>query len=349
MRIVVTGASRDLARRVVSRIVRDHRDATVVAVDKAPLPQSQPGVITKQADLAVADLASLFSGADAVVHLASVSAVATADPVSADLESAILQRVLDALGAAGVGHLVMMSSAAVYGARKDNPVPFTEDAEAVPNRDFAWALQRHRLEFLAQHWGQAPGRAVSVLRPAVDVADDRLGELARTLRAARAGVAADGEPPVQYLHADDLAAAVMTALEHRYDGLLNVAPDGWISADTLAQLEGPKPRLRMPSHLVRLISALRWRSGLSSAPPQIVPYTAHPWVVANDRLKALGWRAEHSNEEAWVAAHTPGLLESLPARRRQELLLAVTAVAALAGVGALTWALLRLRSRRRTG
>ena len=241
-----------------------------------------------------------------MVHLASTVTAGTLNPAEVELEAALLHRVLDGLSSARVPHLAVMSSAMVYGAWRDNPVPITEDAAVRPNPDFDWALQRHRLERLAQQWGAGPGRSVTVLRPAAVVAEDRLGQLANTLRAARSGVAADGDPPVQYLHADDLAAAVVTSVNARYDGILNVAPDGWIPPDTLAELEGPRPRLRVPSHLARLLSALRWRSGLAPTPPGVVPYTIHPWVVANDRLRALGWRADHTNEEAWVVSHEPG-------------------------------------------
>ncbi len=350
-RIVVTGAHGSVGRRVVALLAQQRPAATVVAIDRAAAHAPYPSVTNKQADLADADLGALFSGADSVVHLASTVTAGTLNPAEIELEAALLHRVLDGLDSAAVGHLVVMSSAMVYGARRDNPVPITEDAPVRPNPDFDWALQRHRLEKLAQQWGLAPGRAVTILRPCAVVAEDRLGQLANTLRAARSGVAADGDPPVQYLHADDLAAAVVAAVGVSHDGILNVAPDGWISGGTLAELEGPRPRLRAPSHLVRMLSALRWRSGLAPTPPGVVPYTTHPWVVANDRLRALGWRAAHSNEEAWVVSHEPHPLESLPARRRQELLLAAAAVllaGILVGAGLAARALHRRRRTNRT-
>ena len=341
-RVVVTGAHGSVGRRVVAQLAQQHPTVAVVAIDKDAPAAPYPSVTTKQVDLADADLGALFSGAGSVVHLASTVTAGTLNPAEVELEAALLHRVLDALGSAGVPHLVVMSSAMVYGAWKDNPVPITEDAAVRPIPDFDWALQRHRLERLARQWGLGPGRCVTVLRPVAVVAEDRLGQLANTLRAARSGVAADGDPPAQYLHADDLAAAVVTAVIARYDGILNVAPDGWIPPDTLAELEGP--RLRAPSHLVRILSAFRWRWGLAPTPPGVVPYTIHPWVVANDRLRALGWRAAYTNEEAWVVSHDPGPLESLPARRRQELLLA-GAVALVAGV--LIAAVLAARAWRR--
>ena len=347
-RVVVTGAHGSVGRLVVARLAQQRPAVSVVAIDKDAPAAPYPSVTTKQVDLADADLVALFSGADSVVHLASTVTAGTLNPAEVELEAALLHRVLDALDSAAVPHLVVMSSAMVYGAWRDNPVPITEDAPVRPNPDFDWALQRHRLEKLAQQWGLAPGRAVTILRPCAVVAEDRLGQLANTLRAARSGVAADGDPPVQYLHADDLAAAVVTSVNVGYDGILNAAPDGWIPPDTLAELEGPRPRLRAPSHLVRILSALRWRSGLAPTPPGVVPYTTHPWVVANDRLRALGWRAAYSNEEAWVVSHEPHPLETLPARRRQELLLAA-AVALVAGVLVAAGLAIRALHRRRRG
>lgn len=346
-RVVVTGAHGSVGRRVVARLAGRHPSVAVVAIDKEASPAPYSSVTTKQVDLADADLGAVFSGADSVVHLASTVTAGTLNPAEVELEAALLHRVLDALSSAAVPHLVVMSSAMVYGAWKDNPVPITEDGAVRPNPDFDWALQRHRLERLAQQWGTGPDRSVTVLRPAAVVAEGRLGQLANTLRAAQSGVAAEGDPPVQYLHADDLAAAVVTSVNARYDGILNVAPDGWIPPDTLAELEGPRPRLRVPSHLARILSVLRWRSGLAPTPPGVVPYTIHPWVVANDRLRDLGWRAAHTNEEAWVVSHEPGPLESLPARRRQELLLAaaVVLVAGFAVTGVLAVRAWRRRRR----
>lgn len=346
-RVVVTGAHGSVGRRVVVQLAEQRPDVAVVAIDKAAPVAPYPSVTTKQADLVDADLAAVFSGADSVVHLASTVTASTLNPVEVALEAALLHRVLDALNAAGVPHLVVMSTAMVYGAWKDNPVPITEDAPARPNGDFDWALQRLRLEKVAQQWGLGPGRSVTVLRPTAVVAADRLGQLANTLRAARTGVAADGDPPVQCLHAEDLAAAVVTTVGLRYDGIVNVAPDGWIPPDTLAELEGPRPRLRAPSHLVRALSALRWRSGLAPTPPGVVPYTTHGWVVANDRLRSLGWKAGHTNEEAWVVSHDPGRLESLGARRRQELLLAVAAALLVSGLAAAGLIVRAIRKHRR--
>lgn len=344
--MVVTGAAGSIGRRVVARLVRDHPGAEVVAVDKAYPGPVPAGVVAKQIDLAVGDLTVLFAGADSAVHLASPMRADSADPAAADLEMALLHRVLDGLTLSGVGHLVLLSSAMVYGAWEGNPVPLTEDSPARPNSDFGWAVQRHRIEQLASEWGAGPGRAVTLLRPAAVVTEDHLGHLARALHAAQVVVRADRDAPVQYLHADDLAGAVAAALDAVYDGPLNVAPDGWISPQDLAELEGPRPRLRVPPSVARRVSNLGWRTGLASTPPGVVPYTTFSWVVANDRLRELGWKAAHTNEEAWVVSHEPGPIERLPARRRQKLLLAAAAAVVVGVIGLVVYALVRAHRNR---
>ncbi len=351
-RVVVTGAAGLVGRSVVSRLADDAPDTEIVAIDRRELNvNGYRSVVVRHCDLGVSDLAGLLAGASTIVHLATVASVTATDSSATGGDGgndlAILRRVLDAAGRLDVDHVVVLSSAAVYGAHPDNPVPLTEDAPPRPNDDFDWANERLELERLAQQWGLGAERHVTVLRPTSVVANKRLGHFAAALRSARTGVAADSDAPVQYLHVDDLATAIVAAVVERFDGVLNVAPNGWISPETMAELEGPKPRLRLPSDLVRRLASLVHRAGLTPVPPAVVTFTEHPWVVANDRLRLLGWRAAHSNEEAWVQSHAPLLIESLPARRRQEIALVAAAATLISTLAVLVSVLRRIRKRRR--
>ena len=73
-------------------------------------------------------------------------------------------------------------------------------------------------------------------------------------------------------------------------------------------------------------------------------YTQHPWVVANDRLRATGWQPQYRNDEVYVEADPGGPLADMSPRRRQEISLAVAGLA-VAGVVGGAVALIR-RSRR---
>ena len=341
--VVVTGAAGAVGSRVVRQLVHDHAGIEVRAVDKAAVG-ARPGLDVKRLDLASDDLTAVFAGATSIVHLATAVTPDVDDPSADERELAIVSRVLDAAAEVGVSHVCVLSTAMVYGAWVDNPVPLTEDAEVRPNPDFPWAITRAAVEWAVLEWGSGRQAAVSILRPTAVVTDDTLGRLAQALHTARVGIAADGDPPVQYLHVDDLAAAIVAAIETRFDGVANVAPDGWIPPDSLADLEGPQARVRVPTWAARAAAAVRQQAGLAPIPPGIVPYTSHSWVVANDRIRALGWEADYSNEQAWVVSHDPRPLEQMPARQRQEFALAVAAALA---VGLVVGAVLVVRRLRR--
>lgn len=296
-------------------------------------------------DLADAPLDAVFAGVDRLVHLAGsfpVDAVSL-DGASDDLDLAV--RVLEQAASDGVRHALLLSTAMVYGAWANNAIPMTEDTYVRPNPEFAFAVQRAELERRALEWRTAhPAVSLAVLRPTVIVADGQPSRVARLLRQV-AAIRTDEDPPAQYLHVDDLVEAIVVASTAEVDGVLNVAPDGWIRPEMLNALAWNRPRPRVSKWLLNAIAELRWRSGVASAPPGIVPYTVYPWVIANDRLRALGWQPANTNEEAFVAAHEPGRLSMLNARRRQQIALGASGVLLAGAAATFGWLLIRRRRR----
>jgi nucleoside-diphosphate-sugar epimerase len=342
--VVITGAAGAHRRRVCALAVADPDVARVVAIDRRPLPDLPGPVEAHQLDLERADLKPLLEGADVVLHLAQSD-----DPLGEAVGGAqagdgqLARRVLDAASAVDARHLVLLSSAAAYGAWANNPVPLTEDAPLRPNPGVVFASEKAELERAAADWrDDHPGATVALLRPTRTVAPEGNGWLARVL--ARSSVpVTDDEPPAQFLHVDDLAAAVDLARRAHLDGPRNVAADGWMDGDTARALAG-KPRVRLPERVAVRVAGWGWRWGVAPTPPALLPYTVHPWVVANDRLRADGWAPTSSHEEAYVATHTAGPLATLSPSRRQELALGAVGAAAVGAVAG-TVALLRRRRR----
>lgn len=344
MRVIVTGAAGFVGSRVVERLRSCDHD--VIGVDRAASDLESGGTEPIiRLDLAHAPLDEVFAGADALVHLAGAFPVdaVSLEGAAEDLDIAV--RVLEHAAAAGVRQALVLSTAMVYGAWPDNPIPLTEDAPVRPNPEFAFAVERAELERRAFEWRTAhPSVSLAVLRPTVIVADGLPSRVARLLRQVGA-IRTDEDPPAQYLHVDDLVAAVVVATTSQVDGVVNVAPDGWIPPEALNALAWNRPRPRVSRWVLNAVAEVRWKSGLASAPPGIVAYTVYPWVVANDRLRALGWRAENTNEEAFVAAHEAGPLDMLNARRRQQIALGVSAGLVTAIVAAVAWFVVRRRRR----
>lgn len=229
--------------------------------------------------------------------------------------------------AAHVRHVVLVSSAMVYGAWANNPVPITEDAVLRPDAEFTFARQLGAAEQLVDDWRRgADDRTVTVLRPVVAMAADGSSGLARALAAGMGQRAGEDDPPAQFLHLDDLAAAVVLAAQRRLDGVYNVAPDGWVAGERVRALAGAVPRLKLPDRLAEVVGRLRWRFQRGPIPPGLRSYTRWPWLVANDRLKAEGWRPTVTNEQAYVEGTEAKWWTMVTPKRRQEISLGVLGV-----------------------
>jgi nucleoside-diphosphate-sugar epimerase len=142
---------------------------------------------------------------------------------------------------------------------------------------------------------------------------------------------------VQVVHVDDAAAALEVAVDKELDGAYNVSADGWLTREEAAALLPGRRMPGMPYELVERLLAVTWATGIGDAPPSALPYLVHPWVVANDRLKAAGWKPGHSNDEA--------ILLATPTDDRAIVALLVGAGAVTAGVALGTWWLKRRHAR----
>jgi nucleoside-diphosphate-sugar epimerase len=255
--------------------------------------------------------------------------------------------------ATGATHLVLVSSAMVYGAVSNNPIPLTEAAVLRPSPEFVFARQLASAEELAEEWRLARPRtrSVTVLRPALAMAADGTSSLARALAAGLGQRFGEDDPGAQFVHLDDVASAVALAVERRLDGVYNVAPDGWVRGARVRALTGDRFRIPLPERVGEVVGALRWRFQRGPIPPGLRPYTREPWLVANDKLRAEGWEPTVTNEQAYVEGTESKWWTMITPKRRQELalgglLLAVVATAAATVSLALWW---HRRAARRSG
>jgi UDP-glucose 4-epimerase len=358
--VVVTGVAGSLGSRVAARLLAREDVERVVGIDLVPVAESDPRLDVRVIDLAARpgphdlELERALDGAAAVLHLAwsmpDAKGVVAADvKAAAAANQRSLARVLDATDKAGIPAVVHISSATVYGAWPDNKIPLTEDARIRPNPEFTFAVSKAESERVLAEWADDhPSVTVCVLRPTVTVgADGR--PLYQALGVTRSPRLGDEGRPVQYLHVDDLAGAVVLAWERRLQGVFNVAPDGGIPEEQARALAGGVAKVSVPDRLAARLASLGWRLLRQGMPAEAQAYATHPWVVAPDRLKAAGWAPEYSSEEALVATDDRLHWDDLPPGRRQNLnlvLVILGATAATAGVAGLVAALIRRRRRR---
>ena len=216
--IAVTGAGGFIGRSFV-------REARAAGYEIRALagpgddPATTSGVTWVSGDITDADaVARCVEGASGVVHLAGSGSVAASfsDPAEyARVHLVGTSTVAVASGAAGVGRMVYVSSAEVYGPSSDSPVD--ERAERSPRSPYgvAKAAAEDMLCVLAPtvDLGVCVVRPFSVYGPGARTQSLMASLIGQAIESERIRLF-DPEPVRDYVFVDDVAAALLRAAEH---------------------------------------------------------------------------------------------------------------------------------------
>jgi nucleoside-diphosphate-sugar epimerase len=343
----VTGAATGVGRALAAQLVASPEVKRVIGVDERR--GDVDGVEWRILDVRDPAIAQRIAKCDVVVHL-DVDLSPDSDSRQRSARNVRgAQTVLTAAAAAGVPRVVLCTSAMVYGAAPDNPVPLDEDGplRARPEGVVSDLLE---MEWLARRAPKAhPGLAVTVLRPSMLVGPGIDTFLTRHFEAARLLVIRGSRPSWQFCHVDDLVSALVYAVLGKVEGPVTVGCEGYLEQDEVEMLFG-LPRLELPEGLALGAAERLHRLGLTPAPASDLAYVSHPWVVSSAKLGAAGWRPVFDNVTACevLASEVAGRHAALGRRigkRETATLGAAGATVALLGTAAVVRRARRRRSR----
>jgi nucleoside-diphosphate-sugar epimerase len=293
--VAVTGAARGIGRALTIRLTASAEVKRVIAIDRDR--GDIAGVTWRVADVRDPALAGRLAGVDVVVH-ADYDLAPDSDTRSRrafNVRGA--QTVLTAAAAARVGRTVLVTSAMVYGARPDNPVPLAEDAPITADTDSSVAGDLLEIEQVARRSRRAnPGMAVTVVRPAALVGEGTDTLVTRHFEAPRLLTVTGCAPCWQFCHVDDLVSALELTVSGGVDGAFAVGCDGWLEQDEVEQICGLKS-IELPARLTFGTAQRLHRVGVTPAPAMDLRFVVYPWVVDCAALRAAGWRPAFGNQE----------------------------------------------------
>jgi len=280
MRIAITGATGNLGTALLRRLDGSDHDLVGLA-RRLPDPAGPHGRdpsldrvswvgvdLTDPAGEPV--LRRAFADADAVVHLAWGFQPSHDLRYLEALGVGGTQRVLDAAAAAGVPHVVHMSSIGAYAPKRDD-APVDETWPTTGVRTSRYSVHKAAAERLLDDFEHAsPGTTVSRMRPGI------VGQRSAGSALLRYGVPAavpakaldlvpvlplDRRMRIPMVHADDVADAVVRVLDRRAGGAFNLAADPPITTDVVADALGAKA-VHVPSSVVRAVMSAAWHARL---------------------------------------------------------------------------------------
>ena len=257
-------------------------------------------------------LPAFLDGVDAVVHLAWALQPGREPERLREVNVEGTRRVVSAAVAAGVRHVVHMSSVGAYspaavGQKVTEDWPVTGIPSAQYSRDKAAAEQVVR-----EVVGRRSDVALTVVRPTLvlqPVAGSAIGRYflgplvygaARALPGALTRLLPLPAPALHlgFVHADDVADAIVRMLDRRAPGPFNLTADPLLDAGEVARILGTR-RVPVPAVLARTALAAAFRAHLVPTEPGWLDIALRaPALDASRARRVLGWEPEHPGDEA---------------------------------------------------
>jgi nucleoside-diphosphate-sugar epimerase len=247
-----------------------------------------------------------IADADAVIHAAS-ALPNWDDSEVRDVTVEGTRTVLRASREQEVDRVVHVSSAAVYG-RRDRP-PVSEESTLEPRSLYGKA--KLKAEEVCEEARQS-GQCVSILRPQAMIGSQRLGVFQILFDWVDSGanipLIGSGHNRYQLLHVRDMVRAIeelLTVERAQANATYNVGADEFDTMredfQALIDRAGTGKRV-IGTPAVLAITALDVLTRLDMCPlyPSLYRTAEEDTYLAVEKLKALGWRPQYSNQEALI-------------------------------------------------
>ncbi len=286
LRILVTGATGFVGRRLVGRLAEAGHAVGAVAIDQHGLPAAVARYVVDVRD--AAGLCEVCAGfaPDRIVHLAALSHVGESWRRIPEYFAVNVLGVEHVLAAARECPVLFMSSAEVYGLVPDDAQPIPESRPVSPRTPYA--LTKAAAERLALAAGATVVRSFNLLG-AGQAANFALPSFAAQLVAIERGarpVLAVGNLSARrdFVHVDDaISALARLAVDPRPGEIFNLASGG---DHSIAEL------------LDRLIALSGLAVRCEEDPEKLRPVDVPRLCGDASRLRALGWEPQRGVEAA---------------------------------------------------
>lgn len=304
MRLWITGVSGYVGTRLTEVCETDADVEAIIGTDIRPPKKSTKKLTFAEADMTDAALVQKVRGAnpDVGVHLAFILNPMHDRMLEERVNLEGTRNFLRAAETLGLRRILIASSATAYGAHPDNPVPLIEEHPVRGDQNTNYPYPQHKAiidrwcqEFAARH----PKIQVVIIRPTIVIGPNISNYIGRMISQERGFLIRGHNPPMQYVHEDDVARAFHFLLKKGETGAYNLTGDGAITLKEAAELSGSKVA-QIPFSIAYALVGLLWklRRQPVEAPAGVLNFFRYPWVISNEKMKKLGFTFQYSSRAA---------------------------------------------------
>ncbi|MCE9569078.1 MAG: SDR family oxidoreductase [Rhodocyclales bacterium] len=286
--VLVTGSSGYLGSQVVAELAR-RSDIATIALDVREPAQRLPGVTYEVADIRAPEVDAIVARhrPQVVVHLASI--VTPGKKSNREFEYSVdvdgTRNLLEACLSHHVKRVIVSSSGAAYGYHADNPEWLTESDPVRGNQSFAYSWHKRLVEeMLADYRARQPQLEQIVFRIGTILGASVHNQITDLFEKPRLIAIRGSASPFVFIHDQDVVGAIAQGVGSKVTGVFNVAGDGKLDIDEIAQRLG-KRCVVFPAGVLQAALWLLKKLGLTQYGPEQIDFLRYRPVLDNRRLK----------------------------------------------------------------
>ena len=290
---LITGITGGLSQLVGQRLHAMGHE--VVGVDYRPVPED-PGfpATLYQANYNKTRIEDIFRRhrPDLVLHLGRVGNLKMRTGKRFDLNVVGSSKVMSLCRKYQARRLLVLSTFHIYGAHPHNHTPIYEDEPLRAGTGFPQLGDAIQLDSQSVMWVyRHPEVQTVLLRPCNVVGLQIRNAMSSFLRQEVKPLMMGFNPMVQFIHQDDLVAAILAAALGDPVGVFNLAGKNSMPWREALQLSGGR-LVPMPADLAMLALKVL-RTFTAALPPYMINFTKYPCIISDQAFRdAFGWEPE---------------------------------------------------------
>jgi len=305
--VLVTGSTGYLGSQLIDRLHSNSKsDYQIIALDIREVPSDKQldGVVYYTQDIRAKEINEIIEKhkVDTVVHLAAI--VAPSKTMTREfleeVEVGGTRNVLDACVLHGVKRFIVTSSGAAYGYYEDNPDWITEKEPIRGNYEFPYSYHKRLVEeMLTEYRENHSTLEQTIFRVGTIVGKTTNNQITNMFKMKRQIRVNGADSPFVFIWDQDLVSILHQAIDTQKTGIFNVAGDGALNIDEIAELTKNKI-LNLPAWVLKSVLFLLQKIGASPYGPEQVRFLQYRPVLLNTKLKQeFGYQPQKTSAEAF--------------------------------------------------